>query len=232
MGENFFSVIFYSFYILEGNYQDFKSTIQRYVKLTTNDEFILNDQKRMQLHIQGGRELSRLIHNYTAAWYSLVQHTQAIRRKLKEHEKEEIRNFTLEYESKLSESLKENFENLFVNDLRRYVQHKALPVPTLHFRMTRTSFADSASEPPLAEMGYSFEFSRKQIQDFDWKGIVKEYIRNNESIPLEKIIDGHFAMMKEFYLWIQFRDHQLHSYSPSSVKQSTFEEWKQQQNVV
>ena len=228
MGENFFSVIFYSFYILEGNYQDFKSTIQRYIKLTATDEFILDHQKYVQLHTQGGRELSRLVHNYTAAWYSLVEHTQAIRKKLKKHEKEEIRNFTLEYESKLSESLKENFENLFVKDLRRYVQHKALPVPTLHFRMTRMSFADSASDPPLAEIAYSFEFSRKQIQDFDWNGTVKEYIGNNESIPLEKIIDGHFTVMKEFYRWIQFRDYQLHPYAPSSIKQSTFEEWKQQ----
>ena len=186
----------------------------------------------MQLHIQGGRELGRLIHNYAAAWLSLRDHSRAIKKKLTEHDAEEVRNFAIEYDNKLSESLKESFENSFVGDLRRYVQHKAVPVPTLHFRLTRVNVDNSASEPPLSEMSYSFEFDSEQIQDFDWSRTSKEYIRNNKSIPLEKIIDGHFTMMKEFYLWIQFRDHQLHPYASSSVKQSTFEEWKQQQNAV
>ncbi|MBK1986331.1 hypothetical protein A0J48_001985 [Sphaerospermopsis aphanizomenoides BCCUSP55] len=232
MVENFGAISFYSFYILEENYRDFKKTIQSYIKLTTSDEFISNDQKYMELHIYGGRELGRLIHNYAASWLSLVDHTRAIQKKLKESKAEEIRNFAVEYENKLSESLKDSFENSFVKDLRRYVQHKAVPVPTLHFRMKRVNLSNSESKPPLMDMSYSFEFSTKQIQDFDWSKTSKEYMKKNESIPLEKIIDDHFNMMKDFYLWIKFRDHQLHPYSSSEIKQSTFEEWKQQQNTV
>lgn len=230
MGENFFSVIFYSFYILEGNYWDLNRTIQGYIKLTTNDEFIVDQQKHLELHIQGGRELARLIHNYVAAWLSLVDHTRVIQKRLKEHNTEEIRHFAFEYEKKLSESIKDSFENLFVKDLRRYVQHKAVPVPTLHFKMTRV---DSASplESPQAEMGYSFEFKAKEIENFDWSRASKEYIKSHQSIPVEKIINRHFAIMKEFYLWIQFRDHQLHPYAQNSIKQSTFEEWKKQADL-
>lgn len=162
----------------------------------------------------------------------MVEHTQAILKKLKDHEKEEIRNFAFEYENKLSESIKKNFENLFVKDLRRYIQHKALPIPTLHNRVTRKSFSDSDSEPPLMELSYSFEFSSEQIQDFNWNRTSKEYIKDNQSIPLEEIIDRHFTVMEDFYLWIQLRDQQLHPYSTSLIRQSTFEEWKQQQNSM
>ena len=232
MGEKFFSVIFYSFYILEGNYLELKRTLESYRKLTQSDEFIFDSKKHIELHIQGGRELGRLIHNYAAAWLSLVDHTRAIQKKLKDHQQEEIRNFAVEYENKLSESLKESFENSFVKDLRRYVQHQAVAVPALYFRIKQVNFSNSASEPPLSEISHSFELNTKQIQDFDWSRTSKEYISKNESIPLEKIIERHFSLMKDFYLWIQFRDHQLHPYSSTSVKQSTFEEWKQQQNSM
>ena len=216
MGENFFSVIFYSFYIFEGNYWDFKKTIQSYIELTNTNEFLSNERIHLDLNIHGCRELSRLIHNYAASWLSLVDHTRVIKEKLKGHEVDGIRNFALEYEVKLNEFLKDSFENFFVKDLRRYVQHKAVPIPTLHYRLTQTG------------MSCSFQFNTKQIEDFDWSKNSKQYIRNNKAVPLEEIIDRHFEMMKDFYLWIQFRDHQLHPYTSDWVKQATFETWKQQ----
>ncbi len=82
------------------------------------------------------------------------------------------------------------------------------------------------------ELSYSFEFSSEQIQDFNWNRTSKEYIKDNQSIPLEEIIDRHFTVMEDFYLWIQLRDQQLHPYSTSLIRQSTFEEWKQQQNSM
>ncbi|NET72759.1 MAG: hypothetical protein F6K62_18060, partial [Sphaerospermopsis sp. SIO1G2] len=78
----------------------------------------------------------------------------------------------------------------------------------------------------------SFEFNTKQIQDFDWSNLSKDYIKNNVSVPFEKIIDRHFDMMKEFYLWINFRDDQLNPYASSEIKQFTFEQWKQKQNSM
>jgi len=126
----------------------------------------------------------------------------------------------------LTESLKDTFENVFVKDLRRYIQHKKVPVPTLRFKMRRTENLSSESGDPLFEGGYSFEFSSKDIEDFDWSRKPKEYLKSNESVPIVEIIDKHFSIMKDFYLWVQFRDHQLHPYAPNDVKESTFEEWK------
>lgn len=226
MGENFFSIIFYSFYIFEGNYIEFKRTIDSYVETANSDEFLDDSEKHIRLHISGGREIGRRIHNYAAAWLSLVDHTRIVHKRLKDHTSANIRDFANEYEVRLTESLKDTFENVFVKDLRKYVQHKKVPVPTLRFKMRRTENLSSESGDPLFEGGYSFEFSSKDIEDFDWSRKPKEYLKSNESVPIVEIIDKHFSIMKDFYLWVQFRDHQLHPYAPNDVKESTFEEWK------
>lgn len=227
MGENFFSVIFYSFYILEGNYIEFTRIVERYIKAANSDEFLRDSEKHINLHITGGREIGRLIHNYVAAWLSLVDHTRVVHTKLKDHNSSDIRDFADEYELRLAEYLKDSFENVFVKDLRRYVQHKKVPVPALHFKMKRIENSVSESGDPLFEGGHSFEFSSKDIEDFNWSKKTREYIKNNKSIPIAQIIDKHFSIMKDFYLWIQFRDHQLHPYAPKEVTEITFEDWKQ-----
>jgi hypothetical protein len=230
MSYKFGSIIFYSFHIFERNYHELKSTIQGYKNLIASDDFISDSQKYMELHIYGGRELSRLIHNYAAAWFSLVDHTRAIQRELEGSEEEEIRKFAIEYQNKLNESLKDSVENSFVKDLRNYVQHKTVPVPTLHWTMTRNL---SNSDTPLMDTDCSFEFITREIQDFNkWSKTSREYIKNNESIPVEKIIDSHFNLMKEFYLWINFRDDQLNPYASSEIKELTFDQWKQKQNSM
>jgi len=227
MGENFFSVIFYSFYILEGNYLEFKRTIERYMEAANSDEFLHDSKKYMNLHIAGGREIGRLIHNYVAAWLSLVDHTRRIHEKLKDHNSSDIQVFANEYEIRLTEHLKDTLENVFVKDLRRYVQHKEVPVPTLHFKIQRIENLLSESGEPLFELGHTFELDSNNIKDFNWSPKTKEYIKDNKSVPIGKIIDKHFSIMKDFYLWIQFRDHQLHPYAPIEIVENTFEDWKQ-----
>lgn len=226
MGENFFSIIFYSFYIFEGNYIEFKETIESYVETVNSDEFFDDSGKYIDLHISGGREIGRRIHNYAAAWLSLVDHTRIVYEKLKDHTSDNIRDFASEYDARLSEYLRSTFENMFVKDLRNYVQHKKVPVPTLHFKMRRVENSVSESGDPLFEGGYSFELNSEDIKDFRWSQQSKEYLKSNRSVPIVEIIDKHFSVMKDFYLWIQFRDHQLHPYAPRERKELTFEEWK------
>lgn len=228
MGENFFSVIFYSFYIFEGNYIEFKRTFDICIEAVNSDEFLSSSSEaQMNLGLDGSREIGRHIHNYAAAWLSLVDHTRVVHKKLKEHAKDNIRDFADEYEARLSEYLRDTFENIFVKDLRRYVQHKKVPVPTLHSKSKRIENLSSELGHPLSQESFSFEFNTKEIEDFDWSREPKEYIKSNRSIPIVEVIDKHFSIMKDFYLWIQFRDHQLHPYAPSEVRKVTFEEWKQ-----
>ncbi len=228
MGEHFFSVIFYSFYIFEGNYIDFQRTLEVYGETANSNEFLFDGEKQINLHIGGGREIARLIHNYSAAWLSLVDHSRRVNEKLKENSLDEIQIFAAEYEDRLSTQLKDTFENIFVKDLRRYVQHKKVPVPILQFKMVRIDNLLSEIGKPVFEGGFSFEFNSQDIEDFNWNSNVKEYIKNNRTIPIGEIIDKHFSVMKDFYLWIQFRDHQLHPYAPDELREITFDTWKQE----
>jgi hypothetical protein len=223
MGENFFSIIFYSFYIFEGNYTEFKRTIESYVEAANSDEFLSDGEKLIHLHISGSREIGRCIHNYAAAWLSLIDHTRVIHEKLKEHALNDIREFADKYETRLTEYLRDTFENVFVKDLCRYVQHKKVPVPTLHFKLNRIETTSSESKCPSFQGCFSFEFNSKDIEDFNWSQKLKEYIKSNSSIPITEILDNHFSMMKDFYLWIQLRDHQLHPYT---LREVTFKEWR------
>jgi hypothetical protein len=143
MGENFFSVVFYSFYIFEGNYIEFKKTIEAYVEAANSDHFLFSDNQ-VDLHVNGGREIGRLIHNYAAAWLSLVDHTRRIHRRLAKHSEENIRDFSGEYEVRLITYLRDTFENIFVKDLRNYVQHKEVPVPTLHLNLVQVESGSSS----------------------------------------------------------------------------------------
>lgn len=217
MEENFFSVIFYSFYIFEGNYIDLKETLQMYAEATNSDGFLFDGERQINLHISGGREIARLIHNYAAAWLSLVDHSRRVNEKLKENNLVEIQKFAAEYEDKLSSQLKTTFENTFIKDLRRYVQHKKVPIPTLQFKMVRIADSLFESGSPSFQGGFSFEFYSQNIEDFDWSSNVKEYIKNNRTIPIGEIIDTHFSVMKDFYLWIHFRE-----------RETTFDVWKQE----
>ncbi len=228
MEENFFSVIFYSFYIFEGNYIDFKRTLEIYAEATNSDEFLFDGERQINLHIGGGREIARLIHNYAAAWLSLVDHSRRVNEKLKGNNLAEIQKFATEYEDKLSSQLKNTFENTFIKDLRRYVQHKKVPIPTLQFKMVRIDDSLLESESPSFQGGFSFEFYSQNIEDFNWSSNVKEYIKNNRTIPIGEIIDTHFSVMKDFYLWIQFREHQLNPYAPDELRETTFDVWKQE----
>ena len=129
MGEHFWAVIIYSFYIFEENYIDLSSTIQEYISTTEENTF--GGEGLIQLHLDGGRELSRMLHNYVAAWYSMKEHAMRIKKKLKSSEREEVRAFLHEYQNKIDEALGGRFENIFISEMRRYSQHKLVPIPTL-----------------------------------------------------------------------------------------------------
>lgn len=230
MDQDFSLVTFYTFYILEGNYLEFKVAVEKYIEAAMSDEYYNDSGKLIDLHIRGGREISRRIHNYTASAMSLVEHSRRAERKLKEHPLECMRLFSDEYRARLDKHLKDTFENKFVGDLRRYVQHRKTPVPTLHSKLTRVDGTVSEAGGVFCQE-MSFQFSAQDIKDFDWSPKSRKYIEDNRLIPIVEIIDTHFTKVKNFYLWIEFREKQLNPYTPSQIKEMTFEQWKQMTNT-
>jgi len=196
MQEEFFSV---SFYIFECNYFQYKRTVEDYleklVKLYENPS--QPSQDHLTVSIRGSREIARFIHNYVAAADTVIEHSKRVSSDLNRQE------FSCEYENRM-QNLKRTFEYKFAYQLRQYVLHKKIPVPTITHTVVRIENALSESGHPLFQESYSFNFSSTNIEDRDiWRGTVKEYIRNHFSVPVEDILDRHFNMVKEFCLWIQ-----------------------------
>lgn len=224
--ESFFSVVFYSFYVLNGNYMEFEKTIEEYLKATVGDEFMFNRERQINLSINAGREIGRRIHNYSAAWYSLVDHSRRIAKKLSESKSPGYQELSDEYRIKVRDYFGDSFENQFIGDLRRYVQHKRIPVPTLHFKAERIWDASPQAEGVLCNMSHSFDLNSREIKDFDWKPKSKKYIDENQSIPVAEILNRHFESMKAFYQWVEYKDSQIRPFSPKEIQEATFEDWQ------
>lgn len=212
MGEVFWTVVVHSFYVFERNYIDLKETIEYYISLTDSNSF--DAGRIIELNMIGGREVGRMIHNYLAAWFSLKEHTMAIKNKIPKNARAEIKEFGVEYQRKVDEVFKGNPENILIGDMRRYVQHRAPLIPNLSFK--------------LLEARSCFELNYERIKSFDWNSKSREYLGGRKNIPLQDLVDDHFLILKEFYLWIHFRDWQLHPYATNSMKCLDFETWKEQ----
>jgi len=226
MSNSFFGVNFYTFYILKFNYLEFESTLKKCLEATSGEEFLFSTEKQIELHINAGREIGRRIHNYAAAYLSVVDHSRGIYKHLSESESEHFQNFAKEYDAKRKEHFNNSFENVFVGDLRRYLQHKKVAVPVLLTRMERTKDLSSESSSNLFDISYSFEFNSKEIKDFKWSQKSKDYINRNRTIPIADIITRHFSAMKSFYQWVEFRDYQVRPVVADKIARATFEEWQ------
>jgi hypothetical protein len=226
MSNSFFSVNFYTFYILKCNYLEFENTLKRCLEATSGDEFLFSAEKQIELHINAGREIGRRIHNYAAAFLSVVDHSRGIYKHLLESESKHFQDFAEEYDAKRKEHFNDSFENVFIGDLRRYLQHKKVSAPVLLTKMERTEELSSESSSNLFNISYSFEFNSKEIKDFKWSSKSKEYINRNRTIPIADIITRHFSTMKSFYQWVEFRDYQVRPVVADEIERATFEDWQ------
>lgn len=214
MGLTFGRVLIGSWYVYHINYLEFKKSIDQYTTAVNSQEYLENQGEHITLGLRGGIEIARRTHNYAAGWKSLVDHTRAIVNSLEENSSDDLRRFPTEYAERLKDSLRDSVENDFINDLRRMAQHKSLPVPRLYFIFDR----DGA--------GWHFNFHPDDIRDFDWRASTRRFIEANSSIPIGKLIGNHYANMKEFYQWIDFRDRQLGPYANTNLDGVSFDEWK------
>ena len=226
VSKSFFSVRFYTFYILKCNYLEFEATLKNFLESTRGDEFLFSAEKQIDLHINAGREIGRRIHNYAAAYLSVIDHSRGVYKHLSESKSEQFQDFAKEYDAKRKEHFSNSFENVFVGDLRRYLQHKKVAVPVLSTRMERIQDSSSESESNLFNISYSFEFKSNEIKDFKWSSQSRDYINQNRAIPIADIISQHFSTMKAFYQWFEFRDYQARPVVADEIKKATFEEWQ------
>lgn len=225
LNPSFFYVIYYSFHTFEGNYIELRETIKQYLTLAASDEALQSSEKYMEINLYGSREITRRFHNYVASWFSIREHSYRIKKKIERSELKQDSTFVDEYKNQVSLYFKNNIENKFVQELRNYTQHNQLPIPSLTINMNREE------DDEKINLSCSFTLSCDELlQKGEWSSTSKIFLQNQKkSFALNDLIEGHFYLTKDFYLWIRFRESQLNPYSPLEFKNATFEEWK---NIV
>lgn len=204
LNPSFFHVIYYSFHTLEGNYIELRETIKQYLTLAASDEALQSSEKYMEISLGGSREIPRRFHNYVASWYSIREHSYRILKKIERSELKQSSAFVDEYKNQVSLYFKNSIENKFVQELRNYTQHNQLPIPSLTIKMSR-------DEEEKLNLSYSFTLSCDELlQRGEWSSTSKIFLQNQKkSFALDDLIEKHFYLTKDFYLWIRFRESQL-----------------------
>jgi hypothetical protein len=182
-----------SLQLFDGNYRELKERL----------EFFEDAQRSIYLD-QAGNELQkqhfyseviRLVHNYVAAAFSLVDHSRRHYRKLYS-----INSFP-EYVERVKLTFADDPLSNFMKGLRNHFQHYGLP-----FMYFQTSW--NRAQP---EIKRTIHLSNDALKEFDWDLRSLEYLNSQvNDINLTTLIDTYQKKVMEFYEWFQSRQEQIH----------------------
>lgn len=224
----FFDLISFSFYIYRGNYRDFLITFEKFSEYFKNIDIVSDKATYLTQNLVFSREITRMIYNYSASFSSLVDHTRRSKEKLEEHPLKRYRDFIEEYDTKLDSSVKNCFENIFIKDLRNYIQHKQVAVPSL----IASTQCNEKGQSIDGISDFLWQIPSIQMQNYrGWKSKSKKYLQENEYIPIVEIFKSHFKIIENFYFWLQFRDSQLTTNTLKTLPEMSFEEYKEKNEM-
>jgi len=183
----------FSIYILNRNYLELFIAIKKYKRNLS----IWDLRNRPQLD-KFMREFSRLLHNYILSTYSLVEHTQNLRKKLNQAE--------LDREFSLKVKALSNYECVkFVKKLRHYFQHFNLPLvtATLSFEKKNKGNGGVIRQRVLLDKEELLKWNK-------WKGS-RNYIISKKEIDMEPILSEYQILIGNFYKWFYAKIEKLYS---------------------
>lgn len=193
----FSEVIKYGFYIFDVNFREFDQTINNYIK-ELSDQGIKNFDLRIRDYqinksLEFKKEISRLLHNYLASWYSIKQQTYAAEKSL------DNQSLIQEIPKKRMEIFGDNPENTFIQDLRNYIQHKYLPLIE-----SQSSINFSSGEQDF-DVNHSLHLDTNKLLDYkNWTQPAKQYLNDHpDQVPIQKTIQKNFTDVKNFYDWLR-----------------------------
>jgi len=145
-------------------------------------------------------EIARLLHNFVASAKSLIEHTRVIYREIYKGGEE-----FPEYQKEVDRRFANNPLAQFVEDLRDYCLHYELPTisSVLHFSgLSPTPLFESKIELKIEELN---KYSK-------WSHLAKEYLSSqNKPVNLLNVTDEYYALVKDFHIWFQSRQREIHS---------------------
>lgn len=189
-----------NYYVFFRNYQELKSIL---MKMNNDIKFSLNiwsteNRDKLDTLIN---EISRLLFNFLASAKALVSHTRV----LINHWYFDT-SFYLEYQEEVKKSFANNELVVFIEDLRNYFLHYALPI-------TRANLKSHKKENGEWEMEHSFTISKQGLLIWkNWKKDSKSFLqKSGEDISIEVLIDEYFIIVENFHKWMLTKLKQIHT---------------------
>jgi hypothetical protein len=180
--------------IFKGNYRELKDYVNFHNNPFQSRELfsVSNRHKLFLFQLQ----VMRLLHNYVASAFSLIDHTRNHYKGLYSKN-----NKFPEYE----EEVKNRFIDVpianFTKELRQYIQHYDLPVI-----VSKTKYI---SEPPT--LTQKLTIKKEKLNSFSWNSKSKEYLKSlPDDIDLNALIDTYYEIVENFYDWFKLKQQMIH----------------------
>jgi len=144
------------------------------------------------------RDITRLLHNFLAAVYTLKEHTRNLTRELYDG-----RPFNAEYERKTTALFSDSAFARFVQDLRRWMVHEGLlPVEVRLYDTGKNG-----------ELVSSVVLNADDLRCWkDWVAPAREYLASTTSdLRLLDVVEGYSFLVQGFYSWLEKRMLEIHS---------------------
>ncbi len=194
---NFDEIINYSFYVFEHNFIELEKYIDSYTDELYSQDItafdLRNRDSQAEKFEEVKKEIARLLHNYSASWFSLREQTFAEEKSLEDS------SLISEIEDKKRELLTDNPENGFIQGLRNYIQHKRLPLID-----SKNSIGFKFGEPSFNIEHSLYLDTNKLLEWKKWNSNAKKYLTDHsDKIPIKETIKINFYCIKEFYQWLE-----------------------------
>ena len=188
-----------NFFMFGRNYYDLK----RLLKLTKTTKMILRlwDLKNQQELKAVTNDITRLLHNYLAAAKTLVDHTRALVPEWYANSQ-----FLQEYEAEVYSRFAENSISGFIEGLRNYSLHYALPFVYATMKIT------SSDGQKLDQLEPEFALSRIILRKWsNWPSKAQSYLyASDDEISVESLVDLYYQQVFDFHSWIEKRLREIH----------------------
>ena len=184
-----------SLYTEKRNYQDLSSAISKYE--SDISIWYLKNRPKLDAFL---REFSRLLHNYLSSIYSLIEHTQMVRKNLDNSELNE------DYPLKLEEIFSKDCVR-FVRDLRTYSQHIGLPIIA-----ARLSIKKKSPKNKRVDEKQQILLEKEALLKYKkWHRDSKKYIISHKDIDLKVALGEYQVLVEKFYEWFYKKVWKLYS---------------------
>lgn len=189
-----------SYVVFQGNYEE----LRNFCLIKNHPEKIMDlwDYNNRKLFDKFLVELVRLFQNYLSSAKSLVEQTNVVIR-----EWYKGTDFLKEYQYQIDSRFRGNSLIRFIEDLRNYCLHYALPICNATFTLSPINQGKG-----VMKVRFSFVLKKKNLLEWAGWSKGKEYLSQaDDEVNIDILTCEYYQQIKDFHIWIINRLNEIHA---------------------